>query len=154
MQVKKKTYIMIAVLVVIIFVFIGGYLLEKKADEHACAINFVATFDFNVVIGTPESQVARTLLTQLLDQYKSMPRCYTLGITDYSITSVGTPTAVQKDFTVPATFDVIPLSKSQTLWGVASTTWDGDWIRGESVTLGIQDVSTTTATKSYRLVLQ
>ena len=97
--------------------------------------------------------VARTLLTQLLEQYKSMSNCYTLGVKDYTIQSVGGAKFVGKDFTVPATFDVIPLSKDKTLWNIASTTQDGDWIRGEHPNLGIQNVSTTTL-QSYRLVLQ
>lgn len=155
---KKKIWILAAI-VVVIFILIGVYDVEHPKSQavdlsHACAINFLQTFIFDVPIGTAQTTVASELLTQLLNQYESMPQCYTLGITDYSITSIGKPSQVQKDFTIPVTFDVVPLSPSQTVWAMASTTWDGAWVRGERVTLGITDTSTTTATKSYRLVLQ
>ena len=159
-EAKKILWVLI-IIVIIVFVFLslsGGQQSKPnqstQIDPRACAINFVSTFIFNVPSKTSQTTVARALLTQFLDQYKNLTNCMTLGITDYSITSIGKVTDTGKDFTVPATFDVLPRFKDQTQWGLSSgTTWDGDWVRGESVTLGIMDSSTTTS-KSYRLVLQ
>ena len=155
---KKKIFWALGIIIVIVIIVFGINEWQLKTKQsvdasHACAINFMQTFVFNVATSTSPSMVARTLLTQLLEQYKSMSNCYTLGVKDYTIQSVGKAKFVGKDFTVPATFDVIPLSKDKTLWNIASTTEDGDWIRGEHPTLGIQNISTTTL-ESYRLVLQ
>jgi hypothetical protein len=154
-QAKKILWILFFA-VLIVFFILGTNEWQsrsKTADAHACAINFLNTFVFNASTSTTPTAIAHTLLEQLLDAYKNVPDCPTLGITNYSITSVGKATFTSKDFSVPATFDVVPLSKDKTLWAMASTTWDGAWIRGEKVTLGIQNVSTTTL-QSYRLVLK
>ena len=153
----KKIIWAIGTIIVVLLIVFGINEWKSKfgqvASTHPCAINFLNTFVFNVATGTPETTIAKSLVTQFLDEYKNTPDCETLGIKDYSITSFGKATQVKKDFTVPVVFDVIPVSKEQTLWAMASTTWDGDWIRGEHVTLGIQNVSTTSA-QAYRLVLQ
>ncbi len=152
----KKIIWAVGVIVVLVLIAFGVNYWESQAnpqaDAHPCAINFVQTFVFNVATSTPQSTIARELLTQLLNEYKRVTGCPTLGMTDYSITSIGKPTQVKNDFTIPVSFDIVPLSKSQTVWAIASTTWDGIWIRGERANLGIQKVSTTTL-PAYRLVL-
>jgi len=152
---KKIIWTATIVLVVVVAIFgIDRWQSQSDSYKHPCAIDFLQTFLLNVATSTPPTTVARTLLTQLLTQYEKVPYCSTLGIINYSITSVGSATFVQKDFKVPVTFDLVPLSKSQTLWAAASTTWDGVWIRNRQMTLGIQNISSTTQSSSYRLVIQ
>ena len=154
-EAKKIIWIVVFVLVAI-FVFFGINDWQKKnvPNAHPCVIDFAKTFMYGASTSTSQRVIATTLLSQLLEQYKVTPDCPTLGITDYQITAIGKPVQVKTDFTVSTTFDVVPQSKDKTLWAMASTTWDGNWIRGEHVNLGITNVSTTTKSQSYRLVVQ
>ena len=152
-QTKKIIWTTSVIVVVVIAAFGLNYWKSKLVDAHPCAVNFLATFAFNATTTTPEATIAKTLLTQLLDQYKNMQGCPTMGITDYSIDSVGKAAQVKTDFTIPVTFDILPQSETATLWGTSETKKDGNWIRGKVMTLGIQNVSTTTASQSWRLVL-
>ena len=154
-EAKKIVWSLVFILVVVL-VFLGISDWQKKSQEalHPCVIDFAKTFVYGASTSTPERVIAQTLLSQLLEQYKATPDCPTLGINDYQITAIGKPVQVKTDFTVSAVFDVVPQSKDKTLWAMASTTWDGDWIRGEHVNLGITNSSTTTKSESYRLVVQ
>ena len=158
MQNKKILWIVGIIIVVAIIVFGVNYWQSKseqaQANQHPCAINFLSTLVYNLSASTTPSAVGKILLTQLLEQFKGMTACDTLGIKDYKIDSVGKEKFVQKDFTIPAVFDVLPNSKDKTLWATSSANWQGDWVRGYAMTLGIQNLSTTTTSESYRLVLQ
>ncbi len=116
---NTKKIIWIAAIVLGVFVAIFGidrWQSQWDSYKHPCAIDFLQTFLLNVATSTPPTTVARTLLTQLLTQYEKVPYCSTLGIINYSITSVGSATFVQKDFKVPLRVDVLIFSESQMLW--------------------------------------
>jgi len=158
-QIQTKKIMWVGgIIVVIALVIFGINYWQSKSEQaqvnaHPCVANILATYVFNVPTSTSPTEIGHTLLSQLLDQYKGMTNCDTIGIKDYKIDSVGTATFVEKDFTIPSVFDVEPISKSQTEWATSSASWQGDWVRGYAFRLGIQNTSTTTS-QSFRLVLQ
>ncbi len=152
----KQKILILAAVVVLIFIGLGIYDWQSNkgtvADAHPCVVDFTKTFVYENATAT-QATTAKDLLTQLLNQYKVTPDCPTMGISDYSITSIGKPTQVKKDFTIPVTFDILPQSETATLWNTSETHKDGTWIRGKQMTLGITNLSTTTTLQLYRLVL-
>ncbi len=154
----KQKILVLAVLVVIVFV--GFWIYDSQGpkpaqsqtdSEHACAVNFLSTF-LNNATTTNKQVIAKTLLSQLLSAYEQIPNCPALDLSDYAITSVSNIKNVQGDFTADAVFNVLPISKSQTAWTTASTTWNGNWIDGRYMHLGIHATVGATST-SYWLVV-
>ena len=120
----KQKILILAALVIIVFVGFWIYdsqeskSVESQAALHPCAINFLSTFVENATTTNKET-IATTLIDQLLSAYEQIPNCPALGISDYSVTSVGNIKNVQGDFTADTVFNILPISKSQTAWTTA-----------------------------------
>lgn len=127
---------------------------KKKVVADPCGVDLRAAFLNDVPFSMTETEVATTILTQYLEALKKMPACPSVGITDYSIISVGNIREVKGDFMADVKFDYKPISITENTLKSAETRVDGGWIRDKQAGLGIiRSSGTGTTTVSYRLAI-
>ncbi|MFA6095353.1 MAG: hypothetical protein WC767_00710 [Candidatus Paceibacterota bacterium] len=145
---NMKIIYIVGIIIVVAAAAYGAEKLKLFSKEDPCVLPFQAVVFEDTSKLLSKEAAAEKLLAQFLTAYTATPRCYTYGVKDWKIAKVGKATDVGPDFTIPVSFDLIPLSAEKTLWKTPETEADGEWIRGKEATLGIRAASST-----YMLVL-